>query len=656
VPGAGVVSLSNPSGRNLLNIDDEPIGALDTSASDGSGPIVVRAGRFELANGLVQSNTGSNEPAQGITIFASDSITLSGTAKIRTVGLGDGDSGEIELSAPLISLKGLAALATESQGTDLKGSSGRVKVSSNELVMSDDSQINSITGSLGAGGSIDIKTDRMRLQDHVRINSNAIAPPGSSAGNGGDISVTAPSLTMAGDATINSSSEGDADSKGSSGNVAIQSSQVAIGDRAVIFSNTSTRGKAGTVTLGTDSLRISDGGQIAALTSGAGHGGDLIVTAKDTAITGRGYDGLGAITASASSAGAAGKVRIRSGRLTLDNGLISTATTGSGNGGAIALEGATMTLTGNAEVSTAAKGASNSPARGGNITVDAGVLQARDRALITSDTATSGDAGSVVITAKTLLLSDTASISARSSGTGNGGSVTINAPTVNITSNGPNGAGALSAVSSAKGNAGDVRLSADRLQLRGGAIKTASKTADGGNIDLRVTDAINADRSEVSTAVGRGQGAGGNINIDPRFVILRNSRILANAYGGPGGNIHVVAENFIADSTTVIDASSAQSVDGTVRIEAPQTNVNGAVALPSAAFLDLAQLLGRACAARRAGAGGSLALTHRAEGALGIGSAQFTTTTTTMAMAPHSAQAFDVALANAFNCSLAEAR
>jgi hypothetical protein len=80
------------------------------------------------------------------------------------------------------------------------------------------------------------------------------------------------------------------------------------------------------------------------------------------------------------------------------------------------------------------------------------------------------------------------------------------------------------------------------------------------------------------------------------------------------------------------------------------------VALPSAAFLDLAQLLGRACAARRAGAGGSLALTHRAEGALGIGSAQFTTLTTTPAMAPHRAQAFDVTLANAFNCSLAEAR
>ena len=53
--------------------------------------------------------------------------------------------------------------------------------------------------------------------------------------------------------------------------------------------------------------------------------------------------------------------------------------------------------------------------------------------------------------------------------------------------------------------------------------------------------------SQITTAVGSGRGAGGNITIDPEFVVLENSQISANAFGGPGGNITIRAGVLLSD-------------------------------------------------------------------------------------------------------------
>jgi large exoprotein involved in heme utilization and adhesion len=42
----------------------------------------------------------------------------------------------------------------------------------------------------------------------------------------------------------------------------------------------------------------------------------------------------------------------------------------------------------------------------------------------------------------------------------------------------------------------------------------------------------------ISASVLDGTG-GGSVNIDPQFVLLQNSQILANAFFGPGGNISI---------------------------------------------------------------------------------------------------------------------
>jgi len=105
--------------------------------------------------------------------------------------------------------------------------------------------------------------------------------------------------------------------------------------------------------------------------------------------------------------------------------------------------------------------------------------------------------------------------------------------------------------------------------------------------------------SKITTSVkGGSQTTGGNISIDPEFVILRNSKIIANAYEGTGGNIDIVSDMFLADPDSLIDASSSLGIDGQVDIQSPVTHVNSLVAPLTKDFRSVVALLRKPCTAR----------------------------------------------------------
>jgi large exoprotein involved in heme utilization and adhesion len=104
--------------------------------------------------------------------------------------------------------------------------------------------------------------------------------------------------------------------------------------------------------------------------------------------------------------------------------------------------------------------------------------------------------------------------------------------------------------------------------------------------------------SQITTAVGSGQGRGGNILIDPTFVLLERSQIRADAFGGSGGNVRIVTEVFLANPASSVSASSALGISGTVDIQAPVTNLSGVVAPLTPDFARATALLQDRCAAR----------------------------------------------------------
>jgi hypothetical protein len=160
------------------------------------------------------------------------------------------------------------------------------------------------------------------------------------------------------------------------------------------------------------------------------------------------------------------------------------------------------------------------------------------------------------------------------------------------------------------GAGGNIKIAAgDQIAITDGSVSTRAITSNGGNIALNAPRMIQLTDSQVTTSVVSGFGRGGNINIDPQALILNNSRILANAFGGPGGNINITADVFLVNSggmfptslTGIVDASSALSNPGTIDIEATFTNVTGSVTrLPETPLL-ATELLRVSCAARFAG-------------------------------------------------------
>ena len=186
---------------------------------------------------------------------------------------------------------------------------------------------------------------------------------------------------------------------------------------------------------------------------------------------------------------------------------------------------------------------------------------------------------------------------------GDAGSIDINTTNLSLLSG-----GRIEAISTGTGTAGEISVVVgDTFELISSAVTTEALSSDGGDIVISVDFLLQLTDSTISTSVGSGEGAGGNIAIDPVFVILFNSSILANAFGGPGGNISIVTEFLFIDPVSTILASSQLGVSGTVTITSTESDVSaGLTALPES-FLDASTLLAERCAARRGEVAGSLA-------------------------------------------------
>jgi len=166
-----------------------------------------------------------------------------------------------------------------------------------------------------------------------------------------------------------------------------------------------------------------------------------------------------------------------------------------------------------------------------------------------------------------------------------------------------NGA-SISAESTGPGDAGNITITTgDSFLSTNGSVVTRATQADGGNIRITAPNFLRLRDSRITAEVGGGaQTVGGNITIDPQFVLLQNSQIVANAFAGTGGNIRIQAQQvFLADPASRVSASSALGINGVVNIQAPVTSISGAVAPLPQEFASTAELLRDRCAERLRG-------------------------------------------------------
>lgn len=559
----GVRNINTEGGTFLVEADTLRVsdGATLGTQAFGTGPgapLVIDAGRVEVApGGSIQSRAFGSGTGGRIQIDASEVVVDAGA--ISSVPGASGSGGDIAVTAELVHVVQLGSISAD---TATSQDAGNISVTADRISLESGGQIRSITEAAGNAGNLDIEA----AESLSIIGAGGVGPSGvlarssnTATGNGGNIRIDAPVVELEGDATISARSLG----TGNAGGLTIENADLvrvrANADGIAEISARSFNGTdAGSLRIEADRIEVLGGGQITASTLGTSPAGGLDIMAGDLVVQGQ------------NASGNASGVLSQSNAFSLSGG----------DAGDV-----TIALTGNLTVS------------------DGGEISARSRG--------GGEAGSVEITVDgDIDINDGGSINAetnRGTATPPGGNISLAAEgDVRILRG-----GSITARSVGDQDAGNISILAGRhLVVTDSAITTdvdemAGPEAAGGRIALEGDASVALLRSRVTTSVqGRdGDENGGDIDIGDAFVIVNQSEVLARAVFGDGGNIRIVASNYLESADSIVDASSEFGVDGTVVVEAPDTQLKSELDRLPSRFLDASTLLREHCAARVAGRG-----------------------------------------------------
>lgn len=548
---------------------------------DGTGAPLGGDG-LPLFTGIAsQANRGSTGNAGSVDVAAANLRILAG-GKISTSTLAGGSAGVVGVSVGrdlvidgtgALDFTGIASIAVGGS----TGRAGAVGVTTGNLTLLSGGKIASDTFGAGDAGQVAVTARQSLLADgtgstdFTGITSQAGV---GATGNAGAVSVSAQDLTLRA-AVIGSDTFGPGDAGrvtvAAGGHLLIDGSQSALFTGISSQANDGT-GNAGAIGVRAGSLTLLDGGVISSSTFAFGNAGVIDVdVAGRLLVDGTGGTAFTGIStqANAGSTGQAGRVGVAAADLALvDGGQIVSTTASTGNAGAVLVTAGRTFISG---TNTGISSSSLSPG------------------------AASGDAGTVRLSGGSLSMANGGQIASNTTGGGRGGDVQV-AMTGDVLLE---GAGTrISATASGRGDAGSILVVADAVELKNGAqISTEAAVGGGGNITILADRLLYLLSSQITTSVAGGSGSGGDIFIDPDFVVLNKSRIVANAVEGNGGNITITAGRFLKSSDSVVEASSELGIDGQISISSPDADVTAGLAQLPGGLAENVQLSQLACTA-----------------------------------------------------------
>lgn len=580
------------------------------------GDVLVSADNISLqSGGLISSRTIGAGGSGSITVTASDSVTISGASPVNDPRLSgnllstiisssedQGSSGNVTVTASTIGISDEGSISSSASG---QGNAGSIILNAERIALSNKGEVSVSTLREGNAGSILVNADDIDVSSGGVFTSSTFG-----AGQAGNImlnatgTVTVSGSAMDADSLDRSAIEANSFGASNGGSISVTATELVVADRGIIQANLVDRPtlgqapsmagtQAGNITIATDTMTLAGGGQVVSGTESEGRGGKVLanVTGR-TRISGGSVDGVqsSGLYSVAIGVGDSGSVQLTTAQLQMDGlSTINTSTIGAGDAGQLLIYADSVDLVGGARISSSTSATGN----GGQVIVNTtGAIFANG---VGSDgfgsgfysdvttpkdgqaSAASGNGGNINVTSASITLRDGATISASSDGTGNAGTISLD--------------------------------SGFSLELYNRAsITTEATRAGGGKINLVAQDLMYLVDSRITSSVADGSGNGGDINIDPTFVVLDNSQILANADAGNGGNIQITTQYFIASSDSRVDASANTGVDGAINISSPDTDLSGALADLPASFLNAAALLKQRCAASAGGVSSSFVI------------------------------------------------
>lgn len=469
-----------------------------------------------------------------------------------------------------------------------------------------------------------------------------------SAGGGGSISIQARNVNMTASSLLAGIAPGFGDVDSRAGDIEINATEALNLDASNITNDVAigATGDGGTLNFVTGSFSAINGAGLYARTYGVGNAGDVNITTRDTVS----FDySLAVSIVAPTGQGQGGDIRISAGSVSVTNiAQLAALTQGEGDAGNVIINARdTVRFDGSDRRLPIASSAfssvgDNSPAgqmangRGGDIRITANSVFFTNGAQLIAGTNGRGDAGNAIIYAH-----DTVSFDGESgafsgvapSGTGNGGSINITSGSL-LLSNGAE----LTVRSQGSGSAGSLTVKAGAIQLDNQGKIRADTVSGGGNVNLR-SPLLLLRRNSSITTTAEGTATGGNINVDADFIVSppnENNDIIANAFGGSGGQITLTAQRIFGfdvrireDLQRLLNTTNPDELDprrlptndvtafsqanptidtGAVTVQSPAVDpTQGLTALPID-FTDPSQLIAATCLADE---GSSFAITGR---------------------------------------------
>lgn len=629
-----------------IGVDVQVRGDIALTATDGffeiasssrdagrAGDIRIRASRLRMSgNSDFGGNIGSRVFAAGDggnVWISADSVLLENFLAISTQVFGSGRGGNITIKTGDLDVLGPQAATFISTSTFNTGDAGNLDVIADKVLLRGGAgfaglatQVSSQAEATAAGGDLRLTAASVQVLDGAQINAGIF----SGAGHAGNIEVTAETALIAGldangfPAGIFSNVSGFT-TTGNGGEIVIKTRSLRVGDGGQVSVFSGSPGDSGNIDVHTENLDVTNGAFLITSNFGLGAAGTIKIVANHVRLAGPSPDGgsTGLFSVGGAFALEAGDVRLATiGLEVLDGSQISSQTAGPGAGGIIDITADSVVIAGedlvnsmpariDARTFVFGDFGDNATGQGGNIRIETKDLSVRNKGEITALSSSAGDGGNIELLTTNATISGDSTVSASTFGDGDGGTIALTGNLVEIL----NGA-SVTADSEGIGLTGNINIMAGgSIVMDNGTVSTRAVTSDGGNIKLGAPAIIQLTDSTVSTSVASGVGAGGNIIVDPQFVILNNSRISANAFGGPGGNIRIVAGNFIPSADSSVTASSALGIAGTIVVESPENDIAGSISQLPQSFLDASAFLPQRCAARRAGGQSSFVVARR---------------------------------------------
>jgi filamentous hemagglutinin family protein len=597
--GNGREFSANVSGQSTpLLIVNVPLG-LQYGRSPGSIVNRSTAGlRVRSGNSLILA--GGDVRADGGKILAPGGrVELAAVAVGETVGL-NASGNNVSLNVPAQVATADVSLTNGADVNVRAGGGGSIAVNARNLNMTEGSKLRAgIAEGFGApdalAGNIDVNAAGAVSFDGI---DNIDIPSGTynlvrggGVGAGGDINITAETLSLTNGALVKASTFGD----GNAGNVNLQirNSISFDGGNKENSSGVYSRvedylavGNAGNIQIATGSLSLTNGAVITASTEGKGNAGNIAIYVNNNTI----LDGLGALYQLTLSSGEVLQVEQSS-------GVYSTVkTTGVGTGGNINLFTRSLSITNGALIIARING----QGRAGNITVNAGDFVIVDG--VGSDRSSSGlfaptepgaggRGGDITVNTNIFRVSNAAVVNSQTQNEYDGGNITINANVFEAI-----GGGQAIATTRSSGKAGNLTINAtDKVILSGsdrnfsdraslfntnivgnnegsasGLFASTGKdaTGTGGNLNITTGQLIVRDSAQVTVSAD-GQGAAGNLKIAADSIRLDSGAIKATTQAGNFGNITLQTRDLqLGRNSQITTNASGTATGGNINIEA----------------------------------------------------------------------------------------